>query len=202
VFGLRPSSEGTLPLAPQKFAALAGKRMNKQEGFIMTTDSRKENSRQSRDAALSNLIEQVQNEKTKDYITNRIVPQMEWYSSKSRSYKKKYFRWMTAVIMIGAFVPVVSVFADGSIWVKALLAALGAGTTACNAYLSLQNYKDLWLTYRKTREAVLRTLYFYFNNIGVFSQSGTQEEKDAHLITICENELSSETDGWQSSIEK
>lgn len=81
----------------------------------MITDSREENSRQSRDAALSNLIEQVQNEKTKDYITNRIVPQMEWYSNKSRSYKKKYYRWMTAVIMIGAFVPVVSVFADGSI---------------------------------------------------------------------------------------
>lgn len=168
----------------------------------MTTDSREKNSKQSRDAVLSNLIEQVQYEKTKDYITNRIVPQMEWYSSKSRSYKKKYYRWMTAVIMISAFVPVVSVFADGSIWVKALLAALGAGTTACNAYLSLQNYKDLWLSYRKTREAVLRTLYFYFNNIGVFSQSGTQEEKDARLIILCENELSSETGGWQSSMEK
>lgn len=156
----------------------------------------------SRDGDLSELIKQVQNEKTKDYITNRIVEQMKWYSSASRSCKQKYYRWMTATIVIGAFVPIVSVFADGSIGVKALLASLGAATTACNAYLSLHNFKDLWVDYRRARETLLRTLYLYFNNVGVFSQNGTQEEKDALLITICENVFSSENGGWQTIMEK
>lgn len=168
----------------------------------MNSDRNVEYSEQSRDDAFADLIKQVRNENTKDYITNRIVQQMKWYSDKSKGCKQKYYRWMTATIMIGALVPVVSVFADGSIWIKALLAALGAAVTACNAYLSLHNFKDLWMTYRKTREALLRTLYYYFNNVGVFSQNSTKEEKDALLITICENELSGETGGWQTIMEK
>lgn len=166
----------------------------------MNSDINAKCSGQSRDDALVGLINQVQNEKTKDYITNRIMEQMKWYSGKSRSYKKKYYRWMVATIVIGAFVPIVSVFANGSILVKALLAALGSATTACNAYLALHNFQDLWVTYRKTREALLRTLYYYFNNVGVFSQNNTQEEKDALLITICENEFSSESAGWQTAM--
>ena len=167
----------------------------------MSYGSNGKNAGQPRDDALSEMINRVQDEKTKDYIANRIVEQMKWYSSKSRSCKQKYYQWMTVTIMIGALVPVVSVFADGSTWVKALLAALGAATTACNAYLSLHNYKELWVTYRKTRETLLRTLYFYFNNVGAFAQKGTQEEKDALLIALCEHELSSEHEGWQTLVE-
>ncbi len=168
----------------------------------MKSKSNAEHAGKSRDDAFSELINQVKNENTKDYIINRVVQQMKWYSSKSRSYKKKYYCWMTASIILGAFIPVVSVFADGSIWVKALLAALGAAVTACNAYLSLHNFKDLWVTYRKNRETLLRALYLYFNNVGFFSQSGTQEEKDALLITTCENLFSAETDAWLTSVEK
>ena len=133
----------------------------------MSRDSNVNHSGQSRDDALLELINQIQNEKTKNYVTNRIVKQMKWYSDKSRSCKQKYCYWMTATIIIGALVPIVSVFADGSIWVKALLAALGSATTSCNAYLSLHNYKDLWLTYRKARETLLQTHYCFFQNAGV-----------------------------------
>ncbi len=67
----------------------------------------------------------------------------------------------------------VSVFADGAIWVKVLFVILGVAVTASNAYLSLHNFKDLWLTYRNIREALLRTLYCYFNHVGIFSQNNT-----------------------------
>lgn len=166
----------------------------------MNSDSNMEYSGRSRNDSLSELIDKVQSEKTKNYIINRIVPQMKWYSNKSRSYQQQYYHWMTVTIIISALVPVVSVFADGSIWVKALLASLGAAVTSCNAYISLHNFKDLWLTYRKTRELLLRTLYCYFNNVGLFSQSSTQEKKDELLISVCENELSEETDEWKNII--
>lgn len=168
----------------------------------MSSDSSVECSGQSRDDSLFELINQVQNERTKDYITNRIMPQMRWYGNKSGRYQQQYYHWMTVTIIISALIPVASVFADGSIWMKALLALLGAVVTVCNAYLSLHNFKDLWMTYRKTRKTLLRMLYCFFNNVGVFSQDGTQEEKDALLITVCENELSNETDGWQTIMEK
>lgn len=155
-----------------------------------------------RDAALTALIGQVQSGKTRDYISNRILPQMKWYSSKSGENRKKYHFWMTCAIVLGAMIPVASVFADGPVWVRALIAVLGAAVTACNAYLSLHNFRDLWLTYRNTREALLRTLYCYFNDAGIFSQNVSQEEKDILLINVCEEEMSRENSGWISAMKK
>lgn len=108
---------------------------------------------------------------------------------------------MTFSICIGAMIPVLSIFADGAI-IKILIAALGSAVTASNAYISLHNFKDLWMIYRSTREALLRTLYSYFNNAGIFSQNITQEEKDILLIDSCEEKMSYETDIWGSVIKR
>ena len=159
-------------------------------------------SNNKRNEALDVLITQIQNERTKNYISNRLIPQMEWYSRKGQECKKQYHLWTTITILLGAFIPVVSVFADGSIWVKALLVTLGSIVTACNAYETLHNFKDLWITYRNIREKLLRTLYFYFNNAGVFAQENTQNAKDLLLINICKNEISSEHSEWMSQMQK
>lgn len=160
------------------------------------------NSSNMRDNSLENFISQVQCESTKNYIANRILPQMKWYSSKSSENKRKYHFWMTFAIFLGAMIPVASVFADGALWVKALIAALGAAVTACNSYISLHNYKDLWFTYRNIREALLRILYSYFNNAGIFSQIDTQKAKDALLVKLCEEQFSNEGNDWFSLMKK
>ena len=86
------------------------------------------------------LLAQVKNENTRDFIENRLIPQMKWYSAKSAEYKKRYQICMTAAIALGALIPVVSVLANGSTFIKVLIALLGAGVTAVNAYLSMQNW--------------------------------------------------------------
>lgn len=153
---------------------------------------------QSRDEALDPLIDQVENEHTKDYIRNRVVPQMKWYSKKSAECKRNYQRAMVGTIVLGALIPVVSVIADGEIWTKVVLAALGAGVTAINAYIALHKFEQLWLSYRSTREGLLRILYYYFNNAGVFRSPQTQEERDLLLINTCEDMLSSENNIWKA----
>jgi len=156
----------------------------------------------SRDALLTDMAAQVQNEKIRSYINGRIIPQIKWYSSKSREYKRKYYRCMTVSILLGALIPVFSVFADGAIEIKMMLSFLGAAVTAINAYLSLHNYKDLWLNYRIIHERLLRILYCYFNNAGIFTQKNTQTEKDVLLVNVCEEELSHENDGWLTSMKE
>ena len=152
----------------------------------------------TRNAALNDLIAQVQNEKIRGYIVTRLMPQMEWYSREGRKCKKRYFRWTMAAISSSVLIPVVSVFADGSVWVKALIVALGSVVTACNAYIAMNNFKELWLTYRGIREKLLRILYCYFNHAGAFSQSGTQEARDVLLINLCEEEMAGENSQWAS----
>ncbi len=156
----------------------------------------------SRDTLLTDMAAQVQNENIRSYINGRIIPQMKWYSSKSREYKQKYYRCMTASILLGALIPVFSAFADGSPGIKVILTLLGASVTAINAYLSLYNYRELWLDYRIIREKLLRILYCYFNNAGIFARKNTQEEKDILLVNICEEELSCENDEWLTSMKE
>lgn len=150
----------------------------------------------SRNESLNNLVEQVQNKNIKSYIVDRIIPQMKWYSDTGKRCKKQYHFWMTVSILLGALIPIVSIFADGSLGVKILLAALGSGVTTCNAYITLHNFRNQWLNYRNVRERLLRTLYYYFNNAGIFAQSKTPEEKDILLVNICEEEMANETKEW------
>lgn len=149
-----------------------------------------------RNAPLISLAEQIQNSNIKNYILNRIIPQMEWYSDKGKNCKNCYYGWMTVSIILGALIPVVSVFADGSMGIKVLLAVLGASVTACNAYIALHNYRNLWLNYRNTRESLQRILYYYFNSAGIFVQCRTQEEKDVLLVNVCEEEMNNEAKEW------
>lgn len=65
-------------------------------------------------AALNDLIAQVQNEKIRGYIVTGLMPQMEWYSREGRKCKKRYFRWTMVAISSSVLIPVESVFADGS----------------------------------------------------------------------------------------
>lgn len=64
---------------------------------------------------------------------------------------------MTASIILGTTIPVASIFADGNILTKFIIAVLGAGVTATNAFLSLNNSKDLWMAYRIAYNTLLQT---------------------------------------------
>ena len=62
--------------------------------------------------------------------------------------------------------------------------------------MALHNFKDLWLNYRNTREKLLRVLYYYFNDAGIFSKDMQQGERDILLINICEEEMAGENGEW------
>ena len=162
------------------------------------TNARQESATSSRDAPLNKLASEIENVRTRDYVQNRLLPQMAWYSKKGNSYKKKYYQltWLSFALDVAILILVVLL--QGSLAIRMLIALCGGGVIAINAYLLQNNLRDLWLTYRNTREVLLRTLYFYFNNSEEFSK-GTSEEKDALLIEVCEEELTRENGTWRSS---
>lgn len=142
-------------------------------------------------------LEGVENERTKRYIQERIIKQMDWYRTKCNACKASYQRWMTVSIILSSVIPVASIFANGDIAAKVLIAVLGAAVTGINAYLSFQNYKSLWNTYRRNRELLLSTLYLYFNNAGIFGQETDQDKRDAMLIDVCEKTFQQEVTDWR-----
>ena len=159
-----------------------------------------DNSHLRREEPLKLLIDQVHSETTKHYIVTRLLPQMTYYSNTSKKHKKRYTRWMIMAIILGAMIPILSVLTDGTTQMKVILSALGSAVTAINAYLALENSKDLWRSYRQEREILLSTLYCYFNNASLFAHLNSQEEKDILLIEICEKEMTKEIRNWADSL--
>lgn len=154
-----------------------------------------------RNEVFSKWIQDISNEKTRWYIQERIINQMDWYRTKSAVYKVKYLRWTTGSIILSGIIPIASVLADGGLAVKILIIALGAAVTGISAYLNLQNYRDMWGKYRFNREWLLSTLYLYFNQVGVFGKEVSQEKRDTMLIEICEKCFQQEVNDWKSFTE-
>ena len=151
-----------------------------------------------RNKVLYDLAEKnVENPCTKDYIQNRIIPEMDYYSTRSREYSKKYQGWMTVSIILSALIPVLSILIEENGVIKITIALCGAAVTGLNAYLSLKSYKDLWLRYRTTRETLLSALYCYFNNARMFEKENDPRQKDILLVNLCEDILNDENGGWR-----
>lgn len=151
---------------------------------------------------LSEWIESVQNPDIKRYINDRVMDQMEFYKQKSKEYKKKYNFWMTTSIITSLLIPVVSIFSDGGLFMKAIIALLGGGTAAITAYIRLHNYLELWGIYRNNREYLFSILYFYFTVTGIFRTLPDQTARDTLLIETCESCFNSENKQWQELLRK
>lgn len=145
---------------------------------------------------LSAWIEKVQNPDTKQYIKDRVMNQMDYYKTKSREYKKKYNFWITASIVISLMIPVMSIFVNESLFMRAIISFLGGGTAAITAYLRLHNYLGLWSIYRSNREYLFSVLYSYFTATGTFRRLTDQAERDALLIETCEGCFNAENKQW------
>ena len=152
-----------------------------------------------RNSELNIWIESVTNEDTKLYIKNRVLNQMAFFSEKSQKCRSSYFKWMNTSIIISFLIPIISIFSDGSVIMKAVIAALGASIAAITSHLSIHNYKNLWETYRSVRENTYSLLLFYFTSSGIFANK-EQEDRDKLLIESCENIFRDEQKSWISII--
>lgn len=153
----------------------------------------------NRNEQIGSWVDSVKDENTKTYMTTRVLPQMESYSKKSAECKKKYHFWATITIIIGIFIPVFSLFADGSIYIKVALTLSGSLMSGINAYLNLYNYQTLWSNYRYCREELLSILLQYFTVTGAFV-SLNEEERNKALVDACETVINSEKSDWRQMI--
>lgn len=152
-----------------------------------------------RNEELNLWIEKMPDENLQHYVRHRVLPQMQFYSDKSQKCKSSYFRWINASIFISFLIPIASVFSDGSILMKAVIASLGAAIAGITSYLSVHNYKELWESYRSIREQTYTVLLYYFTSSGEFLNK--QPEEQGHLlIELCEKTFKSENQIWKEMI--
>lgn len=126
------------------------------------------------------------NENMKNYIKYRIIKQIDWFEVKGRYCKNKYQSFMFASIIISSVIPVLSIFADGSVLMKTVIAILGSVVSVIGSYITLQNFKELWVEYVSKKSILQNMLYMYFNCRGDFDIED-EKERNGKLIDTCEN---------------
>lgn len=139
----------------------------------------------TRDAAIRKRVMQIEDEETRNYLLDRVLPQMTRYGSKAVYNRKMYHRLAAASICVGALIPALAVGADSGI-IKAALALCGTSITGINAYLQLRNCRSLWIGYQEARETLFHILYCYFNRAEAFAEA---EDVNALLVSACEAAL-------------
>lgn len=125
-------------------------------------------------------------ENMKNYITYRIIKQIAWFEVKGRYCKNKYQSFMLASIIISSVIPVLSIFADGSVLTRTVIAILGSAVSVIGSYITLQNYKERWVEYVSGKSILQNMLYMYFNCRGDFDIED-EKERNEKLIDTCEN---------------
>ena len=156
----------------------------------------------SRNEAMMELAKTVENEKTREYISKRLLPLIQWYADEASKHMRLYRRWSVVSLLTSASIPVVSLFSSDALWSKVAIAILGAVVTFVSAYLMLFDAKNVWVSCRDTRETLNSIYYQYYTGKGIFSDCKSQEDRDSKLIEVSEGIINSDVEKRMGSYAK
>lgn len=124
----------------------------------------------------------------------RLEDQIAWYDAKSE-YNQRWFKGLKVVqIVIAAAIPV----AVGE-WSTGLIGAGGALIVALEGLQQLQQYQQLWTTYRSTAERLKHEKYLFLAAAGPYAEAAKPE---AMLAERVEGLVSQEHAAWASQNEE
>jgi hypothetical protein len=128
-----------------------------------------------------------------DPIYARLDEQIDWYDRKSRHAQRWFKRIKVTEILAAAIIPFlagITLPCD-----KLIIAGLGVLITILEGFLHLNQYQQLWGTYRSTCEALKHEKYVYLAKAGPYS---TATDAHAMLAERLESLVSQEHAQWNS----
>jgi len=129
-----------------------------------------------------------------EYIKQRLEDQIKWYSKKSGANQKKHKFWQVVKILAALMITVLTLWlVNGVDWLKYFIGILGAFIVFIESFISIFNYKELWITYRLTSERLQREKLLFLTTTNPYN---TEESFDL-LVQRCEHIMQNENRGWE-----
>ena len=130
------------------------------------------------------------------YVLHRIEGQISYYERKSSIYKKRYFRFSIATIVLNAMIPILSLFLpDANLVPKMIITVISSITTILTGVLAITGTKELWMRYRTNASGLTATLHQYYAQTGIFAGK-TPEEAFLLMSSVCEAQMQDEYKQW------
>ena len=107
-----------------------------------------------------------------EYIPKRVTAQRKWYEAKATENKRKFLKYQTLIIVLGAFIPVWVAFES----IIPMLKDIGGPVTALiSAFIAilagldkLNQPQPNWFNYRANEEALKKEEWFYLYGAGPY----------------------------------
>ena len=128
-----------------------------------------------------------------DPIIERLEDQISWYDRKSQSAQRIYKRFKIVEIFAAALIPLLAGLSFRND--KLVTAGLGVLITILEGLLHLNQYQQLWSTYRSTCEALKHEKYVFLANAGPYTAAANPR---ALLAERIESLVSQEHAQWSS----
>ena len=128
-----------------------------------------------------------------DPIIDRLEGQIDWYNRKSRTAQRIYKRTKIVEILAAAIIPLLAGLDFPH--AKLVIAGLGVLITILEGILHLNQYQQLWSTYRSTCEALKHEKYVYLGKAGPYACAA---DPHALLAERVEALVSQEHAQWSS----
>jgi hypothetical protein len=122
----------------------------------------------------------------------RLDDQISWYDRKSGQSQTRFKALKLVTIVSAALIPVVSQFVENNAYVS----ILGVIVIIVESVQQLNQYEQLWITYRATAEALKHEKYLHAAKAGPYGEAPDPEKLLAERI---EELVSQESKRWVES---
>jgi hypothetical protein len=136
-----------------------------------------------------------------DPTWTRLEDQIEWYDRRGGDAQRTYRRFKVVEVIFGALIPFLAGFQDNlrplltpdfELLPAVLIALLGVGVVVLEGLQHLNQYHQIWLSYRSTCEALQHEKFLFLADAGPYAPT---EDKRA-LAERVEELLSNEHTKW------
>lgn len=131
-----------------------------------------------------------------DYLTDRLAPQMEYYSKACKKLQHQYYCLSICSIVATAIIPILSLAVESCSEIKYLISTVSAVATVASSILLLRKTRENWLEYRASYELLKSERAKY---LAVACEYSGQDSPDAlnHLVACCEEIMGNEHKSWR-----
>lgn len=108
-----------------------------------------------------------------EYLSQRLLPQIKWYSSKAALNKSWHIYTRIAVIILSALIPLLAGMEFVAAFKNILLGTLGALVVIVEGISEFLKFREKWSQYRSTAELLKQEKMLFLTSSSSYSESET-----------------------------
>lgn len=130
-----------------------------------------------------------------EYLKDRLEDQIDWYSKKSQTNKKRFERLRLLEIVLATLIPFLACIGDAYHVINIIIGGIGVVIAIAAGLSAINKYQENWIEYRTTAESLKHEKYLYKTKCEPYDSDSSLQI----LVQNIENLISKENSKWSKN---